>query len=226
MRKHLRKTLCLLAMAIMMMASTTAAFAGSVTYEGQAEKFVLAPGSDYSKTDLFGDQFKGVMPGDTITDTVTVKNNASDKVDVEIFIRALGATDLQEPEDGIAEVSAEDSQKFLSQMTLTVTQNGSSELFHAPADQTAQLTDWVSLGKFDSGAEVDLNVSLNVPIEMNDDFQNAIGALDWQFKVIETPIPEEAKTGDDMNLIIPIALMAAAAAGIAALLITRRKKEQ
>ena len=226
MKKHTRKIVCLLAMVIMIMASATAAFAGSVTYKGQAEKFVFAPGSEYSKTDLFGDQFKGIMPGDSIIDTVTVKNNASDKVNVEIFIRALGATDLQEPEDGIAEVSQEDSQKFLSQMTLTVAQNGNSELFHAPADQTAQLTDWVSLGKFDSGAEVDLNVTLNVPIEMNDDFQNAIGTLDWQFKVVETPIPEETRTGDDMNLLIPIVLIAAAAAGIAALLITRRKKEK
>jgi len=223
MKKHLRKTICLLAMVIMVMASATSAFAGTVTYEGQAEKFVFAPGSEYSKTDLFGDQFKGVMPGDIITDTVTVKNNASDKVNVEIFIRALGATDLQDPEDGIAEVPQEDSQAFLSQMTLTVNQNGSSELFHAPADQTAQLTDWVSLGMIESGGEVDLKVSLNVPVEMNDDFQNAIGALDWQFKVVETPIPQ---TGDDMNLIIPIALMAVAAAGIAAIFFTRRKKEQ
>ena len=229
MKKHLRKTICLLAMVIMLMASTTAAFASSVTYKGQAEKFVFAPGSEYSPTDLFTN-YKGVMPGDQLTQQITVKNSASDKVDVEIFMRSLGASDLQNPEDGIAEVSAEQSQDFLEELTLTVIQNGDSELFHAPADQTAQLTDWVSLGKFDSGAEVDLTVILDVPITMGNECQDLIGALDWQFKVVETPVPEqndkESKTGDDMNLLIPFGIMAAAGLSAIVLFARRKKKVQ
>ena len=225
MKKHLRKTICLLAIVIMVMASTTMAFASSVTYEGQAEKFVFTPGTKYSLTDLFTN-YKGVMPGDQLTQQITVKNDVSDKVDVEIFIKSLGASDLQSPEDGIAEVSAEKSQDFLEELTLTVVQNDDSELFHAPADQTAQITDWVSLGKLDSGAEVDITVTLNVPITMGNECQNLIGALDWQFKVVETPVPQESKTGDDMNLLIPLCLMAAAGFGAIVLFARRKKKEQ
>lgn len=228
MKKILRKSICLLAISIMLLASTAASFASTVSYEGQAEKFIFTPGSEYSPTDLFTN-YKGVMPGDKLTQTVTVRNNASDKVNVEIFMRALGATDLTH-EDGIAEVSQEASEAFLKQLTLTVTSESGSKLFEAPANETAQLTEWVSLGKFKSGAEVDLNVTLNVPLEMTS--QEQIGALDWQFKVVETPVPQppekdsKTKTGDDMNLVLPVILIAAALAGMSAVLITKRRKNE
>jgi len=222
MKRYLRKLICVLAVLTLMLTTASAVFASSVTYENQAEKFVFAPGSEYSLTDLFTN-YKGVMPGDKLTQKVTVRNDASEKIDVEIFMRALGATDLKNPEDGIKDVSQAASQDFLEEMTLTVVQDGNSELFHAPADQTAQLTDWVSLGKFDSGAEVDLDVTLSVPLSMGNDCQSKIGALDWQFKVVETPIPQETKTGDNFNIIIPIALMCVAALAIILLLVRRRK---
>jgi len=238
MKRYLRKLICVLAVLTLMLTTASAVFASSVTYENQAEKFVFAPGSEYSLTDLFTN-YKGVMPGDKLTQKVTVRNDASEKVDVEIFMRALGATDLKNPEDGIKDVSQAASQDFLEEMTLTVVQDGNSELFNAPADQTAQLTDWVSLGKFKSGEEVDLVVELTVPIEMNNDYAAKIGALDWQFKVNEYEIVEpteptepseepikETKTGDDMNLILPIALMGAAALALIIVLATRRRKQE
>lgn len=235
--KNLRKIICLLAVFVLMLSSAVTASASTVTYKNQADQFVFAPGSEYSLTDLFTN-FKGVMPGDQLSQQVTVKNEASKRVDVEIFMRALGATDLQNPEDGIAEVSAEESTDFLKEMTLTVVQEGNSTLFEAPANETAQLTDWVSLGKFKSGAEVDLLVTLNVPITMGNDYQERIGALDWQFKVVEYPIaedeptpvepdtPNETKTGDDFNMMIPAAVMAAAVLVILAIVVGRRKEKE
>lgn len=226
MRKILRKTICLLAVFVMVMAANATSFASSVTYKGQAEKFVFAPGSEYSLTDLFTD-FKGVMPGDQLTQQITVRNDASNDVKVKLYMRSLGASDLQSPEDGIAEVSAAESADFLKEMNLTVKQNGDSILFDAPADVTDGLTDWVCLGTFYSGAEVDLTVTLDVPITMGNDFQQRIGALDWQFMVEEFPIEkDDPKTGDNMNFVLPICIMAAAGLGAILLFARRRRQER
>lgn len=184
----------------------------SVTYKGQAEKFVFAPGSDYSPTDLF-ENFKGVMPGDTLTQKIDVRNAADNNVKVKIYMRALGAHP--------------DSEEFLSQMTLNVKDEKGSELFDAPADQTAQLSDWVCLGTFYSGAAVTLDVTLNVPITMGDDFQEAVGYLDWEFMVEEFPIEDDDPvTGDDTPIGLYIAVCAVSAVVIVLLLVTRRKKEE
>ena len=184
----------------------------SVTYQGQAEKFVFAPGSDYSPTDLF-ENFKGVMPGDTLTQKIDVRNAAENNVKVKLYIRALGAHP--------------DSEEFLSQMTLNVKDEKGAELFDAPADQTAQLSDWVCLGTFYSGAAVTLDVTLNVPITMGNDFQEAVGYLDWEFMVEEFPIEsDDPVTGDDTPIGVYIAVCAVSAAAIVLLLVTRRKKKE
>ena len=189
-----------------------AAFASSVTYQGQAEKFVFAPGSDYSPTDLF-ENFKGVMPGDQLTQQIEVKNAADNKVKVKIYMRALGAHEA--------------SVEFLKQMNLTVKQDGKSVLFDAPADQKATLEDWVCLGTFYSGADVKLDVTLSVPLEMGNEFQDAVGYLDWQFKVEEFPIESsDPKTGDNFNVWLYAGAGLVALCGIVVLLITKSKKKE
>ena len=189
-----------------------AAFASSVTYQGQAEKFVFAPGSDYSPTDLF-ENFKGVMPGDQLTQQIEVKNAADNKVKVKIYMRALGAHEA--------------SVEFLKHMNLTVKQDSKSVLFDAPADQKATLEDWVCLGTFYSGADVKLDVTLSVPLEMGNEFQDAVGYLDWQFKVEEFPIESsDPKTGDNFNVWLYAGAGLVALCGIVVLLITKSKKKE
>lgn len=147
-----------------------------VTYSDNAGEFIFEPGSKHSPTDLFPD-FKGVMPGDVLTQKITVKNDADHGVKVNIYLRALGAQ--------------EGSEEFLSQLKLRVEKSEDNEvpyMFDAAANETAQLTEWVLLGSLYSGGEVNLDVILEVPVELDNKYQNAIGYLDWEFRVDEFPI--------------------------------------
>ena len=191
---------------------------GKVTYSGDSGKFIFAPGSDYSPTDLFPD-FKDVMPGDSLTQAITVRNDASNKVKVRIYMRSRGA----HPE----------SAEFLSKLHLRVEKSGTNpmpQMFDAAANETAQLTEWVCLGTLYSGGEVNLNVILDVPVELDNSFRQHVGYLDWEFMIEEFPIeptdPEPPKTGDQFPVWALFALLAVSLCGMILLLVLRRKKKE
>ena len=191
---------------------------GKVTYDGSAQQFVFEPGSEHSLTDLFPN-FKGVMPGDTLTQKITVKNDASHNVKVKIYIRSLGAH--------------EDSVEFLSQLGLKVKASEENEMaymFDAAANETAQLTDWVYLGTLYSGGEVNLDVTLSVPVALGNEFQNQIGYLDWEFKVEELPVepddPQAPPTGDNSNVWLYFTIMICSLFMMIILLFWRKKDKE
>lgn len=203
---------------VLVVAFAVSAAASSVTFDGDAQKFIFAPGSDYSPTDLF-ENFKGMMPGDKESQDITVKNTA--KYKANIYIRSLGATD--------------ETQDFVSQLKLTVVENGKSELFNAPASEPAQLSDWVSLGTLEPGGQADLTVTVEVPTDLSNEYQGAVGELKWEFKVEEVEEPTEAptkpaspdqpKTGDYTNILLYVGIAALGVVLVVILVATRKKKK-
>lgn len=211
-----RKVFAVLLVLLCLLSLSARVFAedGNVSYSGNAGKFIFAPGSEYSPTDLFPN-FKDVMPGDSISQRILIKNDASNNVKIKVYMRSLGAQ--------------EGSEAFLSQLHLRVEKLTNTILFDAAADESAQLTEWVYLGTLYSGGEVELNVILDVPVTLDNVNKNLIGYLDWQFMVEEFPIestdPEPPKTGDDSNIGLYGLAMAGSAFLMIFLLLPRRKKE-
>lgn len=216
----MRRLLTMLAAFAVVLSVVIPAYAADsrVTYNGNAGQFIFEMGSEQSPTDLFAD-FKGVMPGDLLTQKITVKNEADDKVKVKIYLRSLGAQ--------------EESAEFLSQLGLKVQKSEDNEMaymFDATADQTAGLTDWVCLGTLYSGGEVNLDVILNVPAEMDNEFQNSIGYLDWEFKVEELPVepddPKPPQTGENSRIGIWLAVMLCSLSVMLIILIYRKRNKE
>lgn len=213
----MKKVLSLLVTVVMLFSFAQTASASEVTYSGNSGDFVFTPGSDYSPTDLFTN-YKSVMPGDSIFQEITVKNQADKKVKVNIYMRSLGAH--------------QDSVDFLSKLKLRVKKSDQNEMaymFDAAANETATLTDWVCLGTLYSGGTVNLDVILDVPKELDNTYSKQIGYLDWEFKVEEFPIdetdPKPPKTSDDSNLMLWVVLSAASASILIVLLFKRKKSK-
>lgn len=193
----MKRILAVLAAAVVALSAFSAVYAAgsSVSYDGDSRQFVFEPGSKGSPTDLFTD-FKGVMPGDSITQKITVKNDAKKNVKVKIYLRSLGAR--------------EGSAELLSQCGLRVKKSDGNEMaymFDAPADETAGLTDWVCLGTLYSGGKVDLDVILTVPTELPNSYQgDAEYFIDWEFMVEEFPVeegdPQAPQTGDNSHVVL------------------------
>lgn len=171
----------LAALSIMLSFASAVYAETSVTYVGGAENFVYDTANNLTPTDLF-EEFKGIMPGDHLEQTINIRNDDENGDDVEVFMRAVGA------EEG--------SEDFLSKLTLSVMEK-SSTLYTGPADQTGSLTEWVSLGKLSCGGKATLSVSLDVPLSLDNTYKNTVGILDWQFRVVKSDEPDEPYDPDD-----------------------------
>ena len=215
MSKLIKLMICLslIVMTTALTANRISAEDGNVTYDGNAKDFIFAPGREHLPTDLFAD-FKDLMPGDSVSQKITIDNDISKEVKIKIYMRSLGAD--------------QQSQEFLSQLSLTVVQDGKTNLFDAPASETAQLTDWVYLGTLYSGGKIDLNVTVSVPITLGNDFQDAVGKLTWEFMVEELPVEttDPRPTGDNSNIYVAMTVMSVSAAALSVVLALKKKKEQ
>lgn len=212
------KKILVLLIALIIAASlpiSASAEVSSVTYSGNSGEFIFEPGSEKSPTDLFP-EFKDVMPGDTINQKITVKNDADKNVKVKIYIRALGAH--------------EDSKDFLSKLNLRVaksTDNTMEYMFDAAASLPGQLDEWTELGTLYSGGVVNLDVYLDVPTTLDNTYAKDEGFLDWEFKVEEYPTeagdPKPPQTGDAFNIKVWLIILLGSAAVMFILLLWRKK---
>ena len=191
-------SLVLMLALVMSLASTAYAASPSITFKGFSSGFDFQPGSEYTETDLF-DNFKNVMPGDTVTETITFTNSATDCDFVNLYMRAeahdetdnpLTYSETYENTDGKdqADISGQRDETvatmtdFLSKLSMKVW-NGTELIFDASPDQLDGLKTNKFLGTFRTGETATLKVELTVPIDLGNEYANRVGEVDWVFHV-------------------------------------------
>ena len=152
------------------------------TVQGNEKVFVFTP----ENTDLF-QNFKNLLPGDTVDQTITVQNTTPHIV--RLWLAADPAV-------------AKEDQDFLSQMQLTVKAEDST-IFDATADQQDGLAPTedspygVLLGTFKNRGTVQLTATIKVPETMGNDYMDKKGTVPWTFTAEEVIIPDTPDTGDE-----------------------------
>ncbi len=186
--KNFLKRLSSLTLAVLLMAALAvpAAAASTVTFTDKYTATV-EDGTAYHKTDLFG-TFKNVMPGDTLTDTVTITNKIPGSSYINVYLEVVphsseAQADYSRAQAALDGKTAENMDAFLSLMTMEVKQ-GSKVIYSGKANQAQKS---VSLGKINKGRSMDLTVTLNVSLEMGNAFMDHLGEIDWviKYEVVE-----------------------------------------
>ena len=184
--KHIaKKSISFILMLLLVMSFATTAFAAdsSITFTGFSSGFEFQPGSEYTETDLFG-SFKNVMPGDTVTETITFTNSATDCDFVNLYMRAEAHDETDNPlSPKVAEKETVATMtEFLSKLSMKVW-NGTELIYDASPDQLDGLKSNKLLGTFRTGETATLKVELSVPIELDNKYANRVGEVDWIFHV-------------------------------------------
>ena len=144
--------------------------------------------------DLFAN-FKGVMPGDEISQTIYVQNSWNNKDYIRLSMIAVLHDAEGNPisEEVMAALKADERNEmaselaymhdFLHQLTLTVTAGEETIYEGHPDELTEGFEDGegYSFGKIRAGNTVKLDVTLSVPKEMGNEYAGRIGEVDWKF---------------------------------------------
>ncbi len=207
------------------LASSIFAADASVTYEGH-NIFGFASDNQYTNTDLF-ENFKGIMPGDTLFETITVQNNASCCDFIKVYIRAKVHSNSNQLSSQVSRIETIASMEdFLSKLTMTVW-NGEQKIAEAAPHRLDGIQNNVCLGSFRKGEGTTLTVELKVPAELGNEYAHRVGEVDWVFVVEEYDDmkPDVPVTGDYSHIELYIILMAVSACGVILLLFALRRKK-
>ena len=147
--------------------------------------------------DLF-QNFKGVMPGDTLSQTITVAADRGNDHSFYIYLYARECTTVGDAEHPAASgassvVSAAD---FLDYLNITVDAAG-KDLGDGTHLGAGTGKSGVLQGTFDAGESLALTVDLEVDLQMGNDFQKAAAYIDWVFYAEQVPDPTPPPYDDD-----------------------------
>lgn len=221
MKKTFRICLSLFMVLLVFCSLGVSAFADSLVTFAPNKHFYIT-----SDTDLF-DSFKNVMPGDTFTENITVRNELNNGQMIYIYLQAVPHV----PEVGphVEEVKANETyasmMDFLRQITLTVTIDG-KPVSQDTADKPAGLADRQLVSIFYGPGQHLVQATINIPITMGNEYAERMGEVDWVFTAEEWGRPTNLRTGDDSNMSLWIIMLSLCVIGAAAMFIILAKRKK
>ena len=240
MKKTCKAIFSLALALVLVMSLTVTAFAqptaaADIVYRGKDRLLITPKAGGHTSTDLFG-SFKGVMPGDMLTETVTIRNESTTaNTDyVKLYIVAVLHGQANAPVDThITDTDAMNA--FLSNFTMTVAQ-GTKQIFSGKPNAVGSFGgSGCLLGTFRKGEGTTLTVTLALDINADNTVSDREGEVDWKFIAEEytsTPgkppvvTPSSPKTGDETNLFLYAGLCAVSMGMIAVLVLKRKEAKE
>ncbi len=247
----------LFANAIMFCTSLTSyAAGGKVTYKGKDNEIVVETGTknkqEYTVSDLFGDEFKNLLPGDTrVIENIIIENQCGSGKYVKCYlypkepVKIADGVIVGNNEDGDTFNEKQIYQSLLSQINMKVEHNGK-----VIVDDAAESTDYLDanldggiyLGKLNNNEKTNIKLTASVPLEFKapdeikpgtveyDFYQNSFadkaGLIEWEIKFEEydneTPISPDTRDTTNVNMHIIIGIISTIAL---IYLIAKKKKE-
>lgn len=154
---------------------------------------VLTPeGVNGTKPDFFKEYTSNLLPGDSVKFAIKLKNDSSDKVK---FYFWAADTDFKDNEKAklISDV-------LLSKINLKIELiDSNTVIYDGPASGKGNgiadsiigtgSGDGVSLGWLDSNSSMSMLITINIPTSLGNEYQGAVGAVDWVFlcEILEVP---------------------------------------
>ena len=159
----------------------------TVTFVNEDNDFVFDPAS----SDLFAN-FKNLLPGETRSQTITVKNTYQNQNGVEIFLHAEDINQNISDPATLALVN-----KLLREYaTIVVTDDTGKVIYDGPvwgnpysdAANPDSMHNDISLGIFAPGQSKNLNVQLRLDPAMDNQYQELLGLIKWVWSA--EPVPD------------------------------------
>ena len=197
-----------------------------ITFEGDktSGRFSFGPGASFSSTDLFVG-LRDLMPGDTKTQTITVNNYATDKIELVLYIKSDWESDNESELLGdkinitfTADGNAED---FDTSPISEEQRNGwvlVGEINSAGGSAVQDLSEWTYLGTLHVGGSVDVKATVDVPITLGNGYQEKTGRVEILVQAEVRPdsryqqgYGSGGKTGDTASILVWLVLIAVSA---------------
>ena len=233
----MKKIISTLLMLVMLLSLSVTAFADApnINYVGGKKIYAFnANTTQYTDTDMFAN-FKNMMPGDSRTQEITLKNSLTGYYKITVYFKAIPHTDNSgdnaatyagHPEPFTAKDLA-DMQEFLSCFDMTITNRRGEILYNGPASIGGP-EDWRKITTLNRGESATITVTLTADIErLTNDYAGKIGEVDWKFRADEVPYePTEPRTGDASQIWLYAAICLVSAAAVVGILVIKKKKAE